>query len=126
MNQESNKYSGLEHVPPCSNWPPPWLVESLQKAIAAPPARICGERLAPSTPAPSTLPETTPPVPATLNAAAIDRLNALVNRSRLMEYGGRFPGPLGRVTEIYLELAQAPDADLRGLEFAVEAALENW
>jgi hypothetical protein len=43
-----------------------------------------------------------------------------------MEYGGRFPGPVARVTGIYLELAQAPDADLCGLEIAIEAAFANW
>lgn len=31
--KESNRYSGLEHVPTCSTWPPPWLAEGVQPAV---------------------------------------------------------------------------------------------
>jgi hypothetical protein len=35
---ESNRYSGLEHVPTCSTWPPPWLNPStLAASTPAPP-----------------------------------------------------------------------------------------
>ncbi len=35
---ESNKYSGVEHVPTCSTWPPPWLTAARPGADASPPA----------------------------------------------------------------------------------------
>jgi len=41
MNRESNKCNGLEHVPPCSTWPPPWLAEAVETVPST---------LAPSTP----------------------------------------------------------------------------
>jgi hypothetical protein len=43
-----------------------------------------------------------------------------------MEYGGRFPGPLARVTAFYLERAQAPNANLCNLEIVIEAAFAHW
>lgn len=37
MKRESNRCNGLEHVPPCSTWPPPWLAEVVQPAPLPPP-----------------------------------------------------------------------------------------
>ena len=36
--RESNRCNGLEHVPACSTWPPPWLRQAVQLAPKPPPA----------------------------------------------------------------------------------------
>ena len=38
MRMESNRYNGVEHVPTCSTWPPPWLTAARLGADALPPA----------------------------------------------------------------------------------------
>jgi hypothetical protein len=37
MKRENNSCNGLEHVPACSTWPPPWLAEGGQLARKPPP-----------------------------------------------------------------------------------------
>jgi hypothetical protein len=32
VRRENNNYNGVEHVPTCSTWPPPWLTEGVQQA----------------------------------------------------------------------------------------------
>ena len=39
--KENNRCNGVEHVPTCANWPPPWLLSSTPalstRPVAAPP-----------------------------------------------------------------------------------------
>ena len=36
MREESNKHNGVEHVPTCSTWPPPWLTSPPPPPSTAP------------------------------------------------------------------------------------------
>jgi hypothetical protein len=136
MKEESNKYSGLEHVPPCSTWPPPWLAAlssnksctavsshaqaQLTEHVASTERQIVNTKKSED----PTLHVSPPPSAAT--AARHRHLSAIVDDIRRREFNGVFPDSLARVTAIYLELAQAPDPDAQALEMCIHAAVENW
>ena len=41
--KEDNRCNGLEHVPACSTWPPPWLTSAPAPPAPAPPPRVAAE-----------------------------------------------------------------------------------
>jgi hypothetical protein len=82
---------------------------------------------APPPPAPPVTPPIAPPPQLTgAGATTHARLAAIVDTIRRREFDGIFPGPLDTVMAIYLELAQAPDANAVNLEACIAAAAENW
>ena len=80
MKRESNSRNGLEHVPACSTWPPPWLTSSTPPLVPTAPPRVAAE---------PKLPEPPPDVsPWDLSPDLYERWE---ERVCIMHYDGRLP-----------------------------------
>ncbi len=111
MRIESKKYSGLEHVPACSTWPPPWLIPSTPTPAPPPVATVLK------------LPE--PPPDVSSWDLTPDQYERWAERVCIMHYDAKLPWPVAERLALADVLGQAdPPAKQREAGPAPEGAQE--